>query len=114
MCIRDRGVIFVNIARGEQSPSTELLRLMETGHLGGIGLDVYDAESQLAVALRQGTQCDNQEVQATLALSRLPNVILTPHNAFNTREAVERKVQQSVEQLHRFFETGRFIWEVPQ
>jgi len=109
-----QGVIFVNIARGEQSPSTELLRLMETGHLGGIGLDVYDAESQLAVALRQGTQCDNREVQATLALSRLPNVILTPHNAFNTREAVERKVQQSVEQLRRFFGTGRFIWEVPQ
>jgi len=27
---------------------------------------------------------------------------------------VERKVQQSVEQLRRFFGTGRFIWEVPQ
>ena len=49
-----RGAIFVNVSRGEFSPLPILLDLLKEGHLGGVGLDVYDGESQLAVALRAG------------------------------------------------------------
>ena len=45
-------------------------------------------------------------------LSQAKNVILTPHNAFNTAEAVQRKSQQSVEQLKHFLDTGTFIWPI--
>ncbi|HPC36324.1 MAG TPA: NAD(P)-dependent oxidoreductase [Candidatus Marinimicrobia bacterium] len=107
------GAIFVNIARGEQSPSTELLKLIQEGHLSGVGLDVYNAESELAVALRSGNPSQNDEVQATLALSKLPNVILTPHNAFNTYESVERKAAQSITQIQHFLESGKFLWPIP-
>jgi D-lactate dehydrogenase len=107
------GVVFVNIARGEQSPSTELLKLMQEGHLGGVGLDVYNVESELAVALRSGSTSPNKEVQATLALAKLPNVILTPHNAFNTYESVERKAAQSITQIQHLLENGRFLWPIP-
>jgi D-lactate dehydrogenase len=108
-----RGAIFVNVARGELSPSSGLLSAVEDGHLGGVGLDVYDQESALAVALRGGHESDDPEVQATLALARHSNVILTPHNAFNSEEAVERKAQQSVEQLSALRERGAFTWPAP-
>src|ERR1035438_6561457 len=48
------GVVFVNIARGEQSPTNDLVRLLEEGRLGGLALDVYENESALAVAIRSG------------------------------------------------------------
>ena len=40
------------------------------------------------------------------------NVILTPHNAFNTQEAVERKSEQSVRQVAEFLKSGKFIWPI--
>jgi D-lactate dehydrogenase len=52
-------------------------------------------------------------VQAVLELVKHPNVIFTPHNAFNTREAVIRKSQQSIQQVESFLKTGYFIWPLP-
>jgi len=40
-------------------------------------------------------------------------VILTPHNAFNTAEALERKAGQSVEQVERFLKDNTFLSQVP-
>lgn len=107
------GAIFVNIARGEQSPSTDLLRLLEEGRLGGIALDVFNNERELAVSLRKGRSSSDSEVQATLSLAKHPNVILTPHNAFNTREAVDRKADHSIQQINHFLKYGEFLWPVP-
>ena len=107
------GLVFVNVARGELSPSTVLLREVRDGRLAGVALDVYDRESELAVALRTGRASDDEQVAATLALAGEPNVILTPHNAFNTHEAVERKAGQSVEQIREFLGKGAFLWPVP-
>lgn len=109
-----RNVIFVNIARGEMSPSTDLLRLIQEGHLGGVGLDVYIREDQLGVGLRSGQSASDPEIKATLKLARFPNVILTPHNAFNTAESVERKAQQSIQQIEHFLKRGAFIWPAPE
>ncbi len=84
------GAIFINISRGELSPSGVLLELLQENHLGGVGLDVYNEESTLAVALREGTKVQGKEAQATVALSRRPDVICTPLNSFYTIEGLER------------------------
>ncbi len=105
--------VFVNVARGEMSPSPDLLRLLEEGRLGGVALDVYDHEQELAVALRAGASDLGSQVKATLALAKLPNVILTPHNAFNTQEAVDRKAEHAVRQVEHFLRAGTFLWPVP-
>ncbi len=108
------GLLFVNIARGELSPPADLLRLLTEGRLGGVGLDVYDEESRLAVALRGGATCDHPSVRAILAMRELPNVILTPHNAFNTLESVDRKAEQSLQQVTHFLTQGSFLWTLPE
>jgi D-lactate dehydrogenase len=107
------GIIFVNISRGEQSPSTELLRLLEEDHLGGVGLDVFNHESELANSLRHGRSSGDDEVRNILKLKSHANVILTPHNSFNTSEAIARKSRLSVEQIVQFLKQGEFIWSVP-
>lgn len=109
-----KGVIFINIARGEMSHSQDLLRLIDEGHLGGLGMDVFNQEAELATSLRQRKINPESEIKATLALSEKYNVIFTPHNAFNTRESVERKSQQSIQQIEHFLNKGQFIWPIPE
>jgi D-lactate dehydrogenase len=108
-----RGAIFVNIARGELAPAVDLLRLLEEGHLGGVGLDVYENEGEIAVALRSGPPAKDAAVRSVLALSRHADAVLTPHNAFNTTESVERKAHMSIQQIEHFLKHGDFIWKVP-
>ena len=108
------GALFINIARGELSPPSVLLECLRKGRLGGAGLDVYDEEQQLAEVLRAGMSSQLPEIDAVMELQQLPNVICTPHNAFNTREAVARKAEQSVRQAEHFLRTGRFIWNIPE
>jgi D-lactate dehydrogenase len=106
-----KGMIFVNVSRGELSPSSTLLKLLEEGQLGGVGLDVYNEEKILAKALRENGPKDHPEVQAVLTLMKHPKAICTPHNAFNTEESVARKSEQSIQQLLHFMQKGEFIWQ---
>lgn len=108
------GALFINIARGELAPSAGLLALLEQGTLGGVGLDVYNHESELAVTLRAGRSSADPEIAAALALAERDDVILTPHNAFNTAESVSRKAAQSVEAISGFLEQAKFAWPVPE
>jgi D-lactate dehydrogenase len=115
-----RGAIFVNISRGELSPSVALHEALQAGLLGGVGLDVFDQEATLAADLRCHSptadpevfhrMLNNPEIQATCALARRVDCICTPHNAFNTVEAVERKCEHSVQQILAYLEHGAFLW----
>lgn len=107
------GALFVNVARGEFASSTDLLRLLEEGRLGGVGLDVYCNENVLAAGLRAGISPSDPETCATMQLAQRTDVLLTPHNAFNTVEAVRRKAAQSIEQIESFRQTGSFKWPAP-
>ena len=53
-----------------------------------------------------------KEAGALLKLREKYNVILTPHNAFNTVESVGRKTEQSAQQVDSFLKTGKFLWSV--
>ncbi len=107
------GVVFVNVARGELSPPDDLLRLLQEGHLGGVGLDVYPEEKTLGPALRGEIPATGTILEAVNALQQRHDVIMTPHNAFNTEEAVERKSEQSIQQLKSLINDNRFIWDLP-
>jgi D-lactate dehydrogenase len=113
LAVMKPGALFINIARGEMSPPEDLLAMLKNGHLGGVGLDVYSHEPELAILLRNGLQTDTPEFNALQALSERHDVILTPHNAFNTHEAVTRKARQTIEQLLAFQSHGSFTWPVP-
>jgi D-lactate dehydrogenase len=106
------GAVFVNISRGELSPSTALIEALNAGLLGGVGLDVFDHEAELAVGLRSGVRPTSAEALAGLELANRDDCICTPHNAFNSIEAVERKSDHSVQQILAFLEGGHFLWPV--
>jgi D-lactate dehydrogenase len=107
-----KNAVFVNISRCEISPLEGLNRLLTEGVLGGIGLDVFEQEGLLLPQL-QGRGGDSNDYQKlVIALKDQPNVIFTPHNAFNTEESLDRKSQRSCEAINKFLKTNRFPDEV--
>ena len=110
-----RRPILVNVARGEFTPAAVLEAALDDGLLSGVALDVFNEESTLAPALRTGDAAAlSPDNQALLRLRKRHDVLLTPHNAFNTVEAVERKSEQSIRTLLHFRKTGQFLWPVPE
>jgi D-lactate dehydrogenase len=103
-----QGVLFINIARGEHSPLSGLLKLLQGNHIGGLGLDVFEDEPTVAGALRNGNTNTSPEAQMAASLLQHPNVLFTPHNAFNTIEAVRRKSQFSVDEVLYFLKYKNF------
>jgi D-lactate dehydrogenase len=106
------GFLFINIARGEHAPLSGLLQLENEDHIGGLGLDVFEDEPNVAVALRSGQTNISTEAQTLNALLLKPNVLFTPHNAFNTCEAVHRKSQFSVDEILYFLKNKTFRCQV--
>ena len=114
------GAVFVNCARGELAPAGGLEALLDAGILAGAGMDVYEHETSLAVALRAGASAADGASAAApalaeaIALTRRDDVIATPHNAFNTVEALQRKAEQTVESALQFLRDRTFPNPVPR
>ena len=98
----------MNVARGELSPPAPLLEALQSGRLAGAALDVYDDEDTLGAALRGGGPAAAPAPWD--ALLAHPAMLCTPHNAFNTAEAVVRKCAYTIDQCRAFATQGAFRW----
>lgn len=100
------GVVVINTARGTLIDVQALLRAITTGKVAAVGLDVLPEEPTIreeAELLRSIAQ--KKPLEALLAghiLLRFRNVLITPHSAFNTREAVQRILDYTVENIAAF------------
>jgi D-lactate dehydrogenase len=80
-----RGAFIVNTSRGKLIDTTALLHHLKTGHLGGVALDVYEEEEGIFFEDHSGTVLRDDELNLLLSF---PNVLVTAHQAFLTREAL--------------------------
>ncbi|MBP9855356.1 MAG: hydroxyacid dehydrogenase [Candidatus Omnitrophica bacterium] len=102
---------FINISRGEISPFEDLVKLLDEKILSGVGLDVYQDESTVAEELRKGTT-HSDYAKKLIDFSRRDDVVCTPHNAFNTREALKEKANVTIQSLLAYLKTGQFPYSV--
>ncbi len=107
-----KGCLFINIARGEMSPLSDLNRALSEKLLGGLGLDVFESEGELGAAMRNPNSPSNPQIVLVKRILSYPNVLLTPHNAFNSSEALQRKCELTVRQIRHFFQHRDFLWKV--
>jgi len=101
------GVVIINTSRGDVIDNQALVRGLAEGKVAGAGLDVLPEEPVIreeAELLRSVYQ-RKHNLEALLAdhvLIRLRSVVVTPHSAFNTREAVTRILETTVENIEAF------------
>lgn len=101
-----RGAYLINTSRGQVVETEALVSALKDEHIAGAGLDVLEEEGAL--------KDDLEFLQSTLKAERLhtvlanhalidhPRVIVTPHNAFNTKEALQRILDVTVQNIIAF------------
>ena len=96
------GAYLINTARGSLVDTTALIEALKSGHLAGAGLDVYEGESYLHDEMKLITApapIDDTVWRAFAAeheLLDMDSVIMTPHMAFDTKEAKQEIVATTV------------------
>ncbi len=97
------GVFVINTGRGAVIDSVALYEALEAGNVGGAGLDVLEMEHLLRPGAREPV---GEKEAAIVALNKSlmlhQRVVVTPHMAFYTAEALERIREVTVENITRF------------
>ena len=93
-----RGVMLVNTGRGALIDTMAVIDGLKTGHIGSLALDVYEEEAELFFEDR------SDEIISDDVFARLltfPNVLITAHQAFLTREALDAIAVTTLDNLDR-------------
>lgn len=105
-----KGSILINTARGEIVETEGLLAALADGRIKAAALDVLEGERDLkeesVIVSVADPKIERMEKMRKLVedhiLIDLPNVIVTPHMAFFTKEAVDRIMQTTVDNIKNF------------
>ncbi|MFA5000890.1 MAG: hydroxyacid dehydrogenase [Candidatus Paceibacterota bacterium] len=109
-----KGVYLINTARGALVDTDALLKALQSGQIAGAGLDVLEEEGVIKDELNFLTRLSSGQASAhqnghnfktileNHVLVDLPNVVITPHNAFNTWEALKRILNTTLENIKSF------------
>lgn len=91
------GVYLVNTSRGDLINSEDLIEGLVSGKFGGVGLDVYDEEEGI---FYEDRSTDIVEDEVLARLMTFPNVLITSHMGFFTKEAMEAIAVQTLENAY--------------
>lgn len=95
------GTVIINTARGALIDSDALLKALKNGNVRAAGLDVLDMEEEMRDLGEYSDQSDfcDTELEANCELIERDDVLVTPHDAFNTEEAKQRILETTLENI---------------
>ena len=101
-----KGAILINTARGSIVDTEALIDALDNKILAGAGLDVFEGEEVIKEEKQLLYDPKNLEVLASLVKDHIllskDNVVFTPHIAFYSKEALERILETTVENIAAF------------
>lgn len=105
------GVMLINTSRGAVIETRAAIDGLKDGKIGYLGLDVYEEEGDLFFE-DLSEQVIKDDVFARLLT--FPNVLITGHQAFFTREALQAIAETTIANISQFERTGTPLHEVTQ
>ncbi len=103
------GAMLINTSRGALVDTPAVIAALKSGHLGALALDVYEEEGDLFFENLSG-QVLQDDVFARLLT--FPNVLVTGHQAFFTREALDAIAHTTLDNADTFEKNGAPIHPV--
>lgn len=103
------GAMLINTSRGAVVDTRAVIQALKSGHLGYLGLDVYEEEGDLFFEDLSEKVIDDD---IFMRLTTFPNVLITGHQAFFTREALESIVATTLENLRCLSTTGECPYRI--
>ncbi len=100
------GAILINVSRGALVDTTALIEALKSGRLGGVALDVYEEEEGVFYEDLSGQVLHDDELARLLTF---PNVLITSHQAFLTREALSDIARTTVANLEALATGKSFV-----
>jgi len=100
------GAILINVSRGALIETKALIAALKSGRLGGVGLDVYEEEEGVFFEDLSGQILRDDELARLLTF---PNVLITAHQAFLTREALSEIARVTVANITAFANAQPFL-----
>ena len=97
--------MLINTGRGKLIRTEDLIEGLRTGQIGSAGLDVYEEEQNFFYEDRSDKMIDDDKLALLLMM---PNVIITSHQAFFTREAMHNIATTTLENI-RDWADGRTL-----
>lgn len=104
-----KGVMIINTGRGQLIHTEDLIEGLRTKHVGSAGLDVYEEEKEYFYEDKSDKMIDD-DVLARLLM--VPNVVLTSHQAFFTKEALYNIAVSTLNSVKEFEEGKELSCEV--
>lgn len=102
-------VFIINTSRGSLINTDDFIEAIESGRIAGAALDVIEHESGLYYNDLKGQVLSNRHLAV---LKSFPNVIVTPHTAFYTDQAVSDMVENSIKSILLFDQKKENPWQV--
>ncbi len=117
-----KGAYIINTSRGPVIETEALVLALKKGILAGAGLDVLEEENvekdEMGFWMRDADDdAEGINLRTVLdnnILADMPNVMITPHNAFNTKEAKTRILDTDFENIFKFFSGGEVEYKIPE
>lgn len=94
-----RGVVLINTSRGGLVDTKAVVEALKDGHIGALGIDVYEQEEQLFFQNFSGTIVQDDVLSR---LTTFPNVLVTAHQGFFTREALTQIAETTLANVTAF------------
>ena len=104
-----RGVAILNTSRGALIDTAAVIAGLKSGHIGNLGIDVYEEEDNLFFE-DQSAQVMQDDVFARLLT--FPNVLITGHQAFFTSNALTQIARTTIRNLTELEQSGRSANEI--
>ncbi len=98
-----KGVVLINTSRGALIDTKAVIKALKSGKVGALGLDVYEEEGDLFFEDQSGNVIQDDIFARLLTF---PNVVITGHQAFFTKEALDNIAETTVENLNEFEKSG--------
>ena len=94
-----KGVMLINTSRGALLDTVAIIEGLKNGKIGYLGLDVYEEEEEIFFEDRSGLILSDDVFARLLTF---PNVIITGHQAFFTREALLNIAATTIDNITKF------------